>query len=200
MAIFKLPRLPVRWEKNPELTRRYWDEAMTKLESTLNAILSIPAIIAALADLDSATQAALDAADAAQAAADNAQSAANDQARENSIVNSYVDNYTSPLISANLSGGITIANHDRVYGDQVLNPTVSVTGGMLATAAPPGSIVRVYYIDSARSGGSVSYLFTVDPAAPPVQGGDTHSVGAVEIPSVGFQDGRGMYPPGFIYF
>jgi hypothetical protein len=198
MAVFRLPRLPVNWREQPQLFEKYWDEAMTELEKTLNAILSIPEIEAALEDLDEATQIALDAAEAAQTAADNAQGAADGTTAETSIVNSYVSNFTPPLISADEFGVVTIATHDRVYGDSTLNPTVSVTGDAVATAAAPSSVVRIYYDDPTRSGGAVSYQFTIDPAAPPVQGGNRHSVGAVSIPAAGSQDGNYVRPPGYV--
>ena len=194
----RLPRLPVNWKDQPKLFERYWDEAMTRLEETLNAILAIPEIQEALADLDAATQAALDAADAAQTAADNAQNATDAQTSENSIVASFVAGYTPPLIQADSSGNVTIANHQRVYGDTTLNPTVSVTGSTFATTATTGQIVRVYYDQPSRAGGSVTYQYTVDPTTPPVQGGNRHSVAVVEIPAAGTQDGKGLQPPGYI--
>ena len=192
MAIdpFKLPRLSHGWDKQPQLLERYWDIQATKLEGVLNQILAIPLIIDALADLDAATQAAQDAADNANAAAESVTS-------ESSLVNSYIANFTPPVISADNTGLVTIANHDRVYGDPVLNPTVSVDGDSLSTGEPAGSIVRVYYNDPARAGGAVTYLYTVDPADPPVQGGNTHSVGAIEIPAAGSVDGGWVRPPGY---
>lgn len=193
----KLPRLTHGWDKQPQLLERYWDIQATKLEGVLNQILSIPLIIDALADLDAAIAAAEAAADNAQAAADNAQNAADSTTSEASLVNSYVSNFTPPVISADNTGLVTIANHDRVYGDSTLNPTVSVTGGNVATGQPSGAVVRIYYNQPSRAGGAVTYLYTVDPAPPPVQGGDTHSVGAVEIPAAGSVDGGWVRPPGY---
>lgn len=186
----KLPRLTHGWDKQPQLLERYWDIQATKLEGVLNQILSIPLIIDALADLDAATQAAQD-------AADNANAAAGAVTSESSLVNSYISNFTPPVISVDSTGLVTIANHDRVYGDPVLNPTVSVVGDTISTGEPTGSLIRVYYIDPARAGGAVTYLYTVDPADPPVQGGDTHSVGAVTVPGVGSVDGGFIRPPGY---
>lgn len=192
MAIdpLKLPRLTYGWDKQPQLLERYWDIQATKLEGVLNQILTIPLIIDALADLEAATQAAQDAADNANAAADAVTS-------ESSLVNSYPSNFTAPLISADNTGLVTIANHDRVYGDSTLNPTVAVTGDTIATGEAAGTIVRVYYNDPTRAGGAVTYLFTVDPADPPVQGGNTHVIGAVEIPAAGSVDGGYVRPPGY---
>lgn len=192
MAIdpLKLPRLTYGWDKQPQLLERYWDIQATKLEGVLNQILSLPLIIDALADLDAAIIAAQDAADNANAAADAVTS-------ESSLVNSYVSNFVAPIISADNTGVVTIANHDRVYGDSVLDPTVAVTGNTVATGQAAGTIVRIYYNDPTRAGGAVTYLFTVDPASPPVQGGNTHVIGAVEIPAAGSVDGGYVRPPGY---
>lgn len=190
MAV-KLPRLPTNWQDQPKLVERYWDSTMTEIEKTLNAILAIPLIEDALADLDTAIA-------AADAAAANANAAATSITSESSLVNSFPDNFAAPLVSVDNLGNVTIAAHDRVYGDSVLNPTVSVTGATVATAAAPTDIVRIYYNDATRAGGTVTYLFTTDPAPPPVQGGDIHSVGAVEIPTVGTLSGKNVTPPGFV--
>lgn len=187
----KLARLPTNWQDQPKLVERYWDVSMTQIEKTLNAILAIPLIEDALADLDTAIA-------AADASAANANAAASAVTSESSLVNSYVSNFTAPLISADNLGNVTITLHDRVYGDPSLNPTVSVTGAVIATAAAPTSVVRVYYNDASRAGGAVTYLFTVDPAAPPVQGGNLHSVGAVTIPAAGTLGGKNISPPGFV--
>ncbi len=191
MPNFKLPRLQQGWENQPKLLERYWDIAMTQLEKTLNAILDIPSIEAALINLNTATQ-------NAQNAADNANSTASAVASETSLVNSYPSNFTAPLISADNLGNVTIVNHNRVYGDSEINPPVSVIGGIVATAASPLSVVRIYYVDPARTGGTVSYLFTVDPTIPFAQTGNIHSVGAVEIPTTGTQDGNSLHPPGYV--
>lgn len=193
MAIdpLKLPRLTHGWDKQPQLLERYWDIQATKLEGVLNQILSIPLIINALADLDAATA-------AAQAAADNANAAADSVTSDTSLVNSYPANPSpAPLISANNTGSVTISNHQRVYGDSTLNPTVAVTGGIIGTGQPTGSVIRVYYNDPARAGGAVTYLYTVDPSPPPVQTGNVHSVGAVEIPAAGSVDGGPVRAPGY---
>lgn len=192
MAIgFKLPRLLQGWDTQPKLLERYWDIAMSQIEDVVRQLLAIPAIQEALVMLDTAI-------DAANTAAANAQNAADQSMSESSLVNSYVANFTAPLISADSSGNVTIANHDRVYGDSVLNPTVAVTGGVIATGEANPSVIRVYYNDVSRAGGAVIYQYTVDPAAPPVQGGSTHSVGAITIPSSGTGNGNYVRPPGYV--
>ena len=179
----KLPRLQagfqiVNKDGTPTATFiQWWQSNADAIESSINGIAL--ALDAAGIALDAA-DVALAAADSAQSAADHAQSAADDAqaattatAAETSIVNSYIANFTAPLISVDSTGLVTIANHDRVYGDSTLNPTVSVTGGNLPTGAASGSVVRVYYDDPTRTGGAVTYQFTVDPAAPPVRVGSS---------------------------
>lgn len=151
-----------------------------------------------LVDAQNATAAALAAAGIATAAASEATSATAAQKAETSIVNSFPTNFAgvSP-VSADSLGNVTIANHDRQYGDTTLNPTVAVTGGVVATGQLSPALVRIYYDDPARAGGAVTYLFTVDPADPPVQGGNRHVVGAVTIPAAGSSDGGYVRPPGY---
>lgn len=162
-----------------------------------------------LADLQAAAAAAQNAANSAQAAANDAQTAANNAqsaadnaataggvtAREQSINASYPTNFTGALLSADSVGNITVVDHQRVYGSPTLNPTVSVAGGIAATGFAPGDIVRVYYDDPARAGGTVMYEGTLN-AAEAAQTGDRHSVGAIMIPSVGLEDGLPTLPPG----
>lgn len=154
---------------------------------------AIEGAIQLLADALSAVINAQDAADAANAAADAANAAADSVTAQSSLATSYVDKYVSPLISANSSGNVTIANHDRVYGD---GTTVSVIGGVVVTGLSNPDVARIYYDDPTRAGGAVSYQFTVD-AAVAAQVNDRHSVGAVEIPAAGTQDGGGVLPPGY---
>lgn len=151
-----------------------------------------------LADAQNATDTALAAAAAANTAADNAQAAADISASETSLVNSFVTNFAgaSPVSIAS-TGVATIGNHDRQYGDTTLNPTRAVTGNTVATAATAGQTVRIYYDDPTRAGGGVTYQFTVDPADPPVQGGDRHVVGAATVPGAGSVPGGYVRPPGY---
>lgn len=196
----RLPRLPVNWQDQPQLFERYWDEAMTRLEDTLNAILTIPELQDAIDAAQSAANNANSAAATAQAAADASAAAAQATAKETSIVNSYVNGFTPPLLSVTTSGVVTIANHDRVYGDPTIDPTVSVTGATVNTMATEGQVVRIYYDDPARAGGTVSYQWTIDPNPVPVQGGSRHSVGVVTIPETGQppSDGNYIKPPGYV--
>jgi len=186
--MIKLPRLPYGWKDQPQLFERYWHEAMTQIEQNINDVLSIPAIEAAIT--------------AAQTAADNANNAAASITSDDSLTDSYVDSssYSGALISCDSAGVITIKTHTRVYGNTTLNPSVSVTGATItATGVAAGDILRIYYNDSSRAGGAVTYSYTKDPAAPPVQKGTTHSVGVVEVPASGTIDGQEIKNPGYVY-
>lgn len=167
-------------------------------DTFLSQLEEVPAIQDALGDVEEATQAAQDAADLAIAAAASADEAADAAASETSIVNSFVKNFTgaSPLEADDL-GNVTVKNHDRQYGNTTLNPDVSITGDTLATGAVTGETVRVYYDDATRADTTPTFAFTVDPADAPVQGGDRHVIGAVEIPAAGTSDGGYVRPPGF---
>lgn len=198
MAVFKLPRLPVNWKEQPLLFERYWDQVTTQLEKTLNSILQIPVIQAALVAVQADVITAQATADAATTAASGAGANAADIAKETSLVNSYTTGYSGALITATNTGSVTIQNHTRTYGDSGLNPSVSVIGATLTTEAASGSTVRVFYDDAARTGGAVSYYFIVDPATSPAQAGDVHSVGAVIIPVSGSADGKSITPRGFV--
>lgn len=195
MAI-KLPRLPTGWKDQPQLFERYWNDAMTQIESNINAVEAIPAIQAAITAANSSATAANTAASAA-----NAATVANKS--ESSLVNSFIDqsSFTGSLLTVTSLGVVTIKAHTRIYGNSTLNPSVAVAGGTVTTVGTAsGSIIRIYYNDPTRAGGVVTYLYTLDPTAAPVQGGNLHSVGAVKVPASGSITGINVGPPGYIYF
>lgn len=196
----KLPRLATGWDKQPQLFERYWNEAMSTIEANIDKLLQLPIIQEQVQAVADAAENAQTAADTANAAADTANAAASAITSESSLVNSYPSGFTVPLISADSLGNITIANHSRVYGNSALNPTVAVTGATITTGATPGQIIRIYYSDPAKIGGSVSYLYTVDPTPPIAQTGNYHSVGAVEIPVSSSAPGKELGPPGYINY
>lgn len=189
----QLPRLPQNWQDQPQLFETYWDNAMSSIEKTLNAILSIPEIEAALVAVAEATEAAQD-------AADNANAAAGSLASENSIQQSFVLQGSfagaSPLESDS-AGNVTIKAHTRRYGDTALNPDVNLAGDTIATGLANPATGWVYYVDATRNNTNPAMLFTTDPAPPPVQTGDTHVIGQFEIPAAGTSDGGYVKPPGF---
>ena len=129
-----------------------------------------------------------------QAAQELAQ-AANDNALATRQAVSLTDSYVSPanVLTATSGGSVTIAAHQRVYGD---GTSVSVDGSTL-TGFAPGSFVRVFYVDAAREGGAVTYQSTTNSVA---QSGDVHVVGGVAIPEAGEADssGAGVPAPGYV--
>jgi hypothetical protein len=184
----RLPRLPNNWQSQPRLVERYWGEAMNSIEKAINALNSIPAIESALALVDAATV-------SAQTAANNANASIVQARQETSIITSYPSGVT---LTCTAAGVVTISAHSRIYGDISLNPTVSVAGGALSTDQPATSVIRVYYDDPSFSGGTVAYLFTTDPDAPPTQGGVRHVVGTVLVPATGSNTGKVLRNPGFV--
>jgi len=112
-----------------------------------------------------------------------------------SLETSYPDGFTGNLIEADDLGNVTVANHDRVYGD---GKSVAVTGSVIATGESAGEVIHVYYDDPKREGGAVVYAYTVYPTTPPIQTGSRHVVGRVEIPAVGTQAGTWLHAPGYL--
>lgn len=125
--------------------------------------------------------------------------AANDNATavdsKASLENSFTDNPTNPLTGSN-TGVITIAAHSRVYPTASGEVEVSVNAGSISglTAA---ATYWVYYLDSARAGGAVSYVATQNAVS---QTGNTHVVGKITLPAAGEPDTSGTAPaaPGAI--
>jgi hypothetical protein len=189
MPAIRLPRLPQNIQANPVLFQRYWDEVLYQIEKTLNALTSLPVIEQALEAVGEATQ-------NLETLTEVVQESLSTEKREKSLNNSYV--IEDGVISADNTGVVTVSSHTRGYGDPVLNPNTSVTGGSLPTTAVPGDIVRIYYEDPNRIGGVVPYFYEIDPAPVLPQSGDTHSVGAVVIPTSGVGEGKTPNPVGYI--
>lgn len=172
----------------PEFARRLQD-ILTTLATAINSLQALPIIQEALAALPAVIQQAQDAADAAQAAADGASGVAASNAREQALVNSYIE--PDSVITATTTT-ITIAAHTRRYADGTSAP---VNGGTAAATAATDTDY-VSYIDPERDGGAVTYIVST---IPPVQTGDTHVVGAVTIPDTGTVDGgTGPRRPGYV--
>lgn len=186
LAPVKLPRLPTNWKDQPLLLENYWNQAMNSIEKTLNAIIEIP-------ELQAAIVAAQDAANAANAAADNAQSVADTTTAATNIANSYVTGLTLTAADAGSDTTITISSHTRVYGD---GTSVSVTGGVL-TGKAYNTQYYIYYDQPSRTGGTVTYLTTTT-ASTAAQTGDRHVVGSVTTPVAldPPSDGLPVLPPG----
>lgn len=114
--------------------------------------------------------------------------------RNISLLTSFVR--TSSSLYADTTGLVTIPVHVRVYGN---GSEVNVNDGFLNTGQSPGSIIRVYYEDTALAGGSVVYKFTTDPDPKPAQKDGVHIVGLVVIPTTGTANGKTLDPIGSIY-
>lgn len=140
--------------------------------------------------LDMITQ-ALETAGIALETAEEARDAAQASARDQNLVNSYVDP-GAVLTGADLT--ITVANHDRVYGD---GTRVTVTGGTL-TVATYSTRYWITYLDPDRAGGAVTYVAT-DNYLNAAQSGDRHVVGDIVTPADAAAPptgGSGPRPPG----
>lgn len=179
----RLPRLPQTPPTHAEL-QVWWQQVCEAIETQEGR----------QDEAIEAIQAAQEAADAANLAADTANEAAESVTAESSLVNSYVANFTAPLIQADDTGDVTIADHDRIYGN---GDVVSVDGDVVATALTNPDVARIFYSDPGRAGGAVVYQFSED-AADAAQTGDIHSVGAVEIPAAGTSPGGHVQPPGYV--
>jgi type II secretory pathway pseudopilin PulG len=143
---------------------RYFDKFLTALEGVTADLQSqITAIAAAQAAADAAQATANTAqstATTAQTTATTAQSTADTVKRDDSISTSW----TSPgtILSATDAGSnatITVSNHTRKYTDV---SSKSVTGGTV-TGLAYSTTYTIYYDQTSRAGGSVTYHATTDP-------------------------------------
>lgn len=155
----------------------------------INAIAVLPAIQQALLDAQQAAADAIEAAANANDAAQAAQQQTDATKREAALQGSYIDPASVLTASPTL---ITIAAHTRKYADGTSAP---VNGGTIAITAM-GDTDYVSYVDPERDGGAVAYQVST---TAPVQTGNTHVVGAVEVPTTGTVDGgEGPRRPGYV--
>jgi hypothetical protein len=160
--------------------QRLWQETVEKIERAFEYVNSV----------NTTQQATLDALTAAQALAASAKQQA--EATDSSIA--LVNSKTNPidgLLTATSDGVITISAHTRDYAD---GASVSVNAGSVTNTGP---FVRVYYMDAARTGGTVTYLATTEEIT---QTGNVHIIGGVTIPALGDppSEGTGTTPPGYV--
>jgi hypothetical protein len=138
----------------------WWQQVVSSLQGELGALATAQAALAAAVAAQSTANTAVTNAATAQTTANTADSTANTVKRDDSISTSW----TSPgtILSATDAGSnatITIANHTRKYTDAT---SKSVTGGSLTGLAYSTSYA-VYYDQTSRAGGSVTYHATTDP-------------------------------------
>lgn len=152
-----------------------WQQTMEAIEAAFAALTT------QVADNTSVIARLVAAENLAAAANDNAVSTSNELALANSYVNPV------GVLTASSAGVVTIAAHERIYGS---GSSVSVNGGSISGFAP-GAAVSVYYADSARTGGAVTYQGTTSAIS---QTDGTHIVGQVVIPAVGLPDEAGSGP------
>ena len=170
--------------------QRRFQRMMEQIEGAVNAIATALDNIVELNDLITTVEQAVADATAAAVAANDAAAAGT---AESALVNSFVANFTPPMVSADSAGLVTIAAHDRVYGD---GATVSVSGGTVATGQANPAVVYIYYDQPSRVGGPVTYLYSLD-EADAAQTGARHNIGAVLIPAAGSASGGYARPPGY---
>lgn len=171
----------------------WWNDICTALETALNTLTgqvsAIEAAQAAAAQAQTAATVAQTAASTAHNAAVTAQDAASTAQGTANTVTGFAalqGSYVSPTnvlsaADAGASATITIAGHNRIYGD---GTTVAVTGGAL-TGLAYSTAFSVYYDQPSRAGGAVTYHSTADPAtaSPSAGNPDRHFVGAVKTPA-----------------
>lgn len=171
----------------------YWQRLVSQLERAIQLIVQLTGIQdqfdEALKAAQAATKEAQDAADAAKDAADAAQAQTDATKREAALQSSYI---TPASVLTATPTTITIAAHTRYYSD---GTSAAVNAGTTAATAAD-DVDYVSYVDPARAGGAVTYIVST---TAPVQTGDTHVVGAVQIPAAGTADGgEGPQRPGYV--
>ena len=186
-------------DTTPTLSRlkeavRYFDEGgrptinmQLHWQRTMEAIeLAFSGLTGRVDDIDSLL-AQIQAANALATAASGTATEVNDRVN---VALGFVDPVN--VLSAASSGAITIAAHDRIYGD---GTTVAVNSGSVSGFAP-GDYVSVYYQDAGHAGGAVTYYGTTSAV---VQSGSRHVVGQVTVPAIGAPSasGAGVTAPGY---
>lgn len=115
--------------------------------------------------------------------------------QEFALQGSYPESFVAPLIQADNTGAVSIVGHTRFYAD---GTSVTVDPDTILSGQAATKVLRFYYDDPTMAGGAVTYLFTVDPAAAPIQMTGRHVVGKVTIPAGGPNNGTYLFPPGHL--
>lgn len=194
--VLRLPTLPrgVRLiGEDGTATQQFsqWWQSLTRTIETQEGrqdelIAALVAVDEAIVEVNAATEVATTAAAAAQTAAD-------DTTAQNNLTNSYPSANPLSASDAGANATVTIAGHNRIYGD---GTSVAVTGGSL-TALAYSTEYFVYYDDATRAGGAVTFVSTTSPTTA-AQTGDRHLVGSVTTPAAAAPPttGEAVQPPG----
>lgn len=169
--------------QNEQVSPRFqliWQRTMEAIEDAFTALSTQVADNSALLNRIAIAQ------DLAQTAATTARTVNEAGALEKS----YTDNPANPLSASN-TGVITVAAHERVYVYAGVEEAVSVNSGTVSGLTNEAKY-WVYYQDSARVGGAVTYHATTNAVA---QTGSVNVVGTITIPAVGAVDATGTSPP-----
>jgi hypothetical protein len=156
-----------------------WQFMCEQIEASFGAqqdqITDLTAIVSRLNNVETQAQAAVDTAAATAATVE--------------LTNSWAEGLT---LTPATSGTITISAHSRYYS---ATNFVAVNSGSVSGFAA-NDLVYIYYDDTARAGGAVSYQATTGLVA---QEGARHIVGQAQIPPSGAVavEGVGAYPPGY---
>jgi len=172
---------------------RTLNDSLAQIEAAINGVIdaqnAATAAQAAAATAQTAADTAQTAAVAAQTAADTAQSSTDAVSKETALQNSYIQ--PDSVLTATPST-ISVAAHTRYYAD---GTTAAVNAGTVAATAA-GDTDYVSYSDPSRAGGTVAFVAST---TAPVQTGDIHVVGAVNVPMTGTASGgRGPAHPGTV--
>jgi len=196
MAMEPFLRVPTLTQQQPivEESRRPTSAFLRTMNDIIQRIVQVVNAIVDVLDIQEQLQAAVtaaqEAAQDARDAADNAQAQADATKREAALVSSYID--PDGVVSATPTV-VSIAAHTRYYAD---GTSVAVNAGT-GEATAEAEVDYVSYEDPMRAGGAVTYIIST---TPPVQTGETHVVGAVQIPATGTNEGgSGPQRPGQVY-
>lgn len=178
---FRVPALPsdfsiVDANGKPSFAfQKWWQSLKTALE-TQEGLQD--ATIAALAAVNAAVVVVEAAAASASVDAATAQSAAAGANSVASLTNSGVTGVTITATDAGVNVTVTISAHTRVYGD---GTSVAVNAGSVLALAY-STLFYIYYDQTSRLGGAVTYLATTS-VLTAAQTGNRHLVGKVTTPA-----------------
>jgi hypothetical protein len=173
----------------------WWQAVVGNLQGELGALAAAQAAQAAADAAQTTATTANTTANTANTTANTANSTANTVKRDDAISTSW----TSPGTiltgkDAGSNASIVIINHTRKYSN---TDSVSVTGATL-TALSYSTLYYVYYDQTSRAGGAVTYHATTNPnTALPGAAAGRHYCGKVTTPAAAAADTTGdVYPPG----